>query len=160
MNGFEKLKERLEAEGWYVGWNLPCCQTCAWDAVPDNLYNGKEVDFAKVLFNHSQDCEYEPDCIDCEKCDGDGLTEEGNECPDCEGVGYIHEDYDSSKDFDLSVSGFICLKPKDIHGSSFCFDGSDEGVENLTAVLPIIEECGCKIRWNGTGDARPYISWD
>ena len=78
MNGFRKLQERLKEEGWYVGWNHYCCQSCAWMDVPDyfdpqydkdgyliredkdgNKIEYKEVDLAKVLFNHSQDCEYD-----------------------------------------------------------------------------------------------------
>ena len=44
--------------------------------------------------------------------------------------------------------------------STFCFDGSKEGVKNLKAIIPIIEECGCEIHWNGKGDSRPDISWE
>ena len=97
MNGFEKMQERLREEGWYVGWNEPCCQSCAWGGLPDYLdakYDDdgylirehpetgekmsydeirevyREVDLSKVLFNHSQDCE---------------VYIEGEECPECLG---------------------------------------------------------------------------
>ena len=71
MNGFRKLQERLTQEGWFVGWNLPCCQSCAWCEVPD------DANLDKVLFNHSQDCEfdmYEPE-YECDCCYGDGSVE-------------------------------------------------------------------------------------
>lgn len=48
---FKVLKKALKQRGWYVGWNLSCCQTCAWYDVPD------DADFSKVLFNHAQDIE-------------------------------------------------------------------------------------------------------
>ena len=32
--------------------------------------------------------------------------------------------------------------------------------KNLKAIIPIIEECGCEIHWNGKGDSRPDISWE
>lgn len=59
MNGFRKMQEALREHGWYVGWNLPCCQTCAWAELPYEFEDGSEIDFSKVLFNHSQDCEFE-----------------------------------------------------------------------------------------------------
>jgi len=49
--------------------------------------------------------------------------------------------------------------PEQQDRSTFCFNGSKEGVENLKAIIPIIEECGCKIHWNGQGHIRPDISW-
>jgi len=102
MNGFRKLQERLREEGWYVGWNEPCCQSCAWGGLPSYLgavydddgylahpETGKklsyseyeevypdEVDLDKVLFNHSQDCEVDmyEDEMECETCDGEGYV--------------------------------------------------------------------------------------
>jgi hypothetical protein len=112
MNSFRKMQERLLEEGWYVGWNLPCCQSCAWGCLPDYLdakyddegylirkhpETGKElsysemdevfteIDLSKVLFNHSQDCE---------------LYIEGEECERCEGEGYILLDEDADEDAD------------------------------------------------------------
>lgn len=94
MNGFRKLQERLKEEGWYVGWNHYCCQSCAWMDVPDyfdpqydkdgyliredkdgNPIEYKDVDLAKVLFNHSQDCQYDIH----EEFMQSGLLEEGED---------------------------------------------------------------------------------
>jgi len=58
---FESLKTRLREEGWFVEWNMPCCQSCAWAELPYEFDDGTEIDFDKVLFNHSQDCEIELD---------------------------------------------------------------------------------------------------
>lgn len=112
MNGFRKMQERLLEDGWYVGWNLPCCQSCAWGSLPSYLgavydkdgylahpETGKklkyseyekvypnELDLSKVLFNHSQDCE---------------VYIEGEECEACEGEGYIFdEDEDNDQEDD------------------------------------------------------------
>jgi len=158
MNGFEKLKARLREEGWYVGWNLPCCQSCAWSELPYEFEDGTEVDFAKVLFNHSQDCEVYIEGEECPDCEGEGYDENDEECMTCFGKGEVDENFDPAN-YDTSVGGFICETPDTQDSSYFCFDGSKEGVENLNSILHIIEECGCKIYWDGTGDTRPEISW-
>ena len=152
MNGFRKLQERLREEGWAVEWNLPCCQSCAWAEIEAD-------DYSKVLFNHSQDCEIDHDYEDCDACDGEGITAEDEECEVCEGEGF--EKIIEKVDFepDTSVYGFVCAPPEYQDGSTFCFDGSKKGVANLKAILPIIEECGCSIDWDGTGKTRPFISW-
>jgi len=177
MNGFEKLKARLREEGWYVGWNLPCCQSCAWSALPDyfdaqydddgyliredadgNRIEYEDIDLSKVLFNHSQDCEVYIDGEECPDCEGEGYDEDFEDCMTCFGKGEIDENFDPAN-YDTSVDGFICETPDTQHSSYFCFDGRKEGVANLNSILPIIEECGCKIYWDGTGDTRPEISW-
>ena len=162
MNGFEKLKARLREEGWYVGWNLPCCQSCAWADLPFEFEDdGTSLDFDKVLFNHSQDCEVYIEGEECHYCDGEGEVEEDDDwvdCPECFGRGEIEEGFDPSE-YDTSVYGFICETPDTQDSSYFCFSGSKEGVKNLNSILPIIEECGCEINWDGTGDTRPSISW-
>lgn len=198
MNAFEKMKERLMEEGWFVGWNLPCCQSCAWSAVPDYLgavytedgylahpETGKrvsypeykevypnEVDLSKVLFNHSQDCEVYIEGEECSECLGEGEvenpdydeddkdSEEWIDCPECFGMGEISEEGFDPSEYDTSVSGFVCMTPEQACGSYFCFDGSKKGVENFKAIMPIIEECGVSIHWNGTGDSRIELSWD
>lgn len=162
MNGFRKLQERLEKEGWFVDWNLPCCQSCAWAEVPLEFENGpfmgKNVDLSKVLFNHSQDCEVYIDGEECECCEGEGLDEDDNDCPICFGKGEIAEDFDPSE-YDTSVDGFICNSPEQQSTSLFCFAGDKQGVSNLKAILPIIEECGCSYYWDETGSTRIEISW-
>lgn len=167
---FARMQEALRAEGWFVEWNMPCCQSCAWAEVEHD-------DLTKVLFNHSQDCEMDHDGEDCPDCDGDGMIdspdynsdepdEHGNEqyieCDYCGGEGVLYGSFDASElDFvpDTSVDGFACLPPTACNGSMFCFDGSDEGVKNLTEMLPLITESGCEVRWNGKGNQRIEISW-
>ena len=153
MNGFRKMQERLTEEGWFVGWNLPCCQSCAWSEVP------LEADLSKVLFNHSQDCEVYVEGEECPACEGEGYDLDTDEdCTECYGQGEIQEDFDPSG-YDTSVHGFICNSPEQQNSSVFCFDGSKEGVENFKAIMPIIEECGVEINWNGSGDSRIELSW-
>jgi len=164
MNGFRKMQERLREEGWFVGWNMPCCQSCAWNELPDEFEDGTEINLDKVLFNHSQDCEAELEEETCMGCHGEmGEEDEAGEwfeCERCDGEGYYMEGYDGDeRDLDHSVGGFTCLTPEAQHDSTFCFNGDKTGVKNLKAILPIIEECGCTIDWNGNGDTRPTISW-
>ena len=161
MNGFRKMATRLREEGWYVGWNEPCCQSCAWGGLPMFLDEDMEIetDYSKVLFNHSQDCEVYIEGEECPYCEGEGYDmDTDEECMECYGQGEIQEDFDPSV-FDTSVDGFICMSPEQQNSSYFCFDGSDEGVENFKAIMPIIEECGVKIDWNGSGESRIELSW-
>lgn len=53
-----------------------------------------------------------------------------------------------------------CYSPEEQNSSMFCFSGNDQGVENLIAILPLIEESGCSYGWSGTGDQRIEISWE
>lgn len=164
MNGFRILQQRLRKEGWYVDWNLPCCQSCAWSCLPfeheEGPCKGKEVDFHKVLFNHSQDCEVECDWVTCLNCGGEGEIEE-EICTECDGdcdIKQIPED----DDYDMTQAdiGFVCFTPEQQTSSMFCFGGDSKGVENLKAILPIIEECGCTWHWDQTGKQRIEISWE
>lgn len=158
MNGFRKMQERLTEEGWFVGWNLPCCQTCAWDEVV--WMENAPDDLSKVLFNHSQDCEVDFD-TECTSCDGEGgsYAEEWVECEDCDGAGYVPSENPPDFEPDTSVEGFVCYPPEETEGSLFCFDGTPEGVDNLKNVIPLIEECGCTVHWNGSADSRVEICW-
>lgn len=159
MNGFRKLQERLTAEGWYVGWNHYCCQTCAWMDVPDYFDDGTEVELSKVLFNHSQDCEvWDDDGEECPHCEGEGYSDDGEDCEHCNGTGILYKEIDTA-DYDTSQPGFVCNTPEQQDESTFCFDGSDEGVKNLKAILPIIEECGCEWFWSESGEERIEIAW-
>jgi len=121
MNGFRKMQERLKEEGWYVGWNEPCCQSCAWSCLPDYLgavYNDdgylvhpetkeeldyttrdkvyREIDLSKVLFNHSQDCEVYLEGEECYECHG--------EC-EVENPDYDADDEDSEEWIDCPECG-------------------------------------------------------
>ncbi len=194
MNAFRVMQKRLLEEGWYVGWNEPCCQSCAWSCLPDYLgakYNdegdlvhpetGKklswderdevyqEVDYSKVLFNHSQDCEIEIESEDCKACDGYGGLEpeddDGDyvECEECHGEGYIDQPPKDvpPEDIDSSVEGFTCYTPEASNGSLFCFDGSKKGVKNFKAIIPIIEECGVTVSdFDELGHRRIELSWE
>lgn len=187
MNAFRKMQERLKEEGWYVGWNEPCCQSCAWSCLPDYL-DGKyddednlirehpetgeymsysemnevyrEVDLSKVLFNHSQDCEVYVEGEECPVCEGEGYDMETDEdCMECFGRGEIEEGFDASE-YDTSIDGFICNSPEQQTDSMFCFDGSKKGVENFKAIIPIIEECGVTIdSFDESGKTRIQLSW-
>lgn len=159
MNGFRKMQERLTEEGWFVAWNMPCCQTCAWGEL-SWLENPPE-DMSKVLFNHSQDCEVQGGEEECPECDGEGYDMDNDEeaCSYCNGTGYADFGDVDPDEFDTSIAGFVCSYPEQQSSSLFCFDGSPEGVENLKAIIPIIEECGCKVFWNETGGSRIDISW-
>ena len=159
---FSVMAERLRKEGWFVAWNLPCCQTCAWSEL--SWLEDPPEDMSKVLFNHSQDCEVYLSDEECSYCDGEGVTEGATgeldeDCMECRGTGYTDFGERDHNEYDTSVGGFVCNYPEQQDGSSFCFDGSEEGVENLKAIIPIIEESGCKIQWSGKGEQRPYISW-
>jgi len=95
----------------------------------------KEVDLSKVLFNHEQDCENEEMWEDMEEED--------------------EEDYEYEGEGTMPT-----YSPEEQDYSTFCFNGDKEGVKNLKSIIPIIEECGCDINWNGKGDQRPTISWE
>lgn len=164
MNGFRKLQERLKEEGWYVGWNHYCCQTCAWDDVPyeheDGPFKGEQVDLDKVLFNHSQDCEFDycQEEYECPDCNGEGYLED-DICEACGERGYVVPPEDMDGLLTEEYSSFICYPPEMQDESLFCFSGDKDGVKNLKDILPIIEECGCKYYWDGTGKTRISISW-
>ena len=164
---FAKMQEALRAEGWFVEWNMPCCQSCAWAEVEHD-------DLSKVLFNHSQDCQLDIEGDDCPACEGDGTidnpdygddedAEEWIECDYCGGEGVLYGSFDTSElgfEPDTSVDGFSCYPPTQQNDSTFCFDGEEKGVQNLKDVIPLIEQSGCKVHWNGRGDTRPTISWE
>ena len=177
MNAFRVMQKRLKEEGWYVGWNEPCCQSCAWSCLPDyfdaqydkdgylireddngNRIEYVDLDYSKVLFNHSQDCEVYAD-EDCEVCEGEGYDEDDEDCTACNGTGMMFSEDMNIEDFDTSVEGFVCNTPEQQDESLFCFDGTKKGVENLKAILPIIEECGVSIGWDETGESRISLSW-
>lgn len=173
---FARMQEALRAEGWFVEWNMPCCQSCAWAALPLNHdvgpFKGDPIDLEKVLFNHSQDCELDSPGEDCPECEGEGsmvVGEFGDEdqtyedCDYCGGEGILYGSFDTNElgfEPDVSVSGFSCCPPTHQSESTFCFDGGKKGVANFNLVYNLIEESGCEILWNGRGDTRPTISWE
>jgi hypothetical protein len=120
--------------------------------------------------------------MECSSCEGDGMIDNpdydpdepeeessmmtyGNEkyveCDYCAGEGYLRGSFEGlDYEPDVSVDGFACMPPEIAGSSTFCFDGTDEGVANFKAIIPLIEESGCKVNWNGSGDTRPDISWE
>ena len=164
-NKLEVLFDRLREEGWYCGWGLACCQSCAWDDVPFEHevgpFKGKDIDFDKCLFNHEQDCEIDVFELDenaeeCEVCYGDDEN-----CPHCKGTGWI-VDESVLEELDI-VNRKYSAYPHYTHyeqtNSTFCFNGDKEGVKNLKAILPIIEECGIEWHWNQKGNSRIDLDW-
>jgi len=159
---FYRLQERLREEGWFVQWGMPCCQTCAWGDIPfeheEGPFKGESVDLDKVLMNHEQDCEVYMEEDECDYCEGEGYDADTDEdCAECGGEGYIRreEDIGEGKWFHT----MYCMTPDKQDSSYFMFANSKEGIENLNAILPIIEESGCSYHWNGSGDSRIEVSW-
>jgi len=149
MNGFGRMKESLEKEGWYVGWAIGYFQDEAWCNTPyefpeDHPHAGEEVDMDKCLFNIIQDVEKEDDfVVELEsKRDRDLITEEEYEVQLDEF--YEREDYEEQ-----------VLSPEEVSDSAFCFGNA----KNLKEVLPLIEDAGCEVQWNGSIKQRPTISW-
>lgn len=137
---FAVMKNLLQEQGWYVGWALPCCQTCAWQEVPyehiDGPFKGQRIDSNKILFNHEQDCQ-----MNCE--------------------------YDESKDEYILPEGMTrddyCTIPafkfQDTKGSLFCFNSDELGLKNLIDAIPVIKSSGCTVEWNKQPNTRIYIGW-
>ena len=142
---FDILQKNLRAEGWFVEWNMPCCQSCAWSMV-------SHEDMSRVLFNHTQDCENEEDWVpevECTECWGHVNHDEYEEdCPECGGWGYV----DNCEDIPI-------MTPEEAGRSLFCFNGDKEGTKNLVDILPLIEESGCNWSWDKCGGTRIEISW-
>ena len=182
-NRLDILFDRLREEGWYCGWGHACCQSCAWMDVPDyfdaqydkdgyliredkdgNPIEYKDVDLAKVLFNHEQDCQIDlyEEGVECEHCCGEGWDNETeDDCEHCNGMGYVLPD-ELAKELDMANRKY-CVYPHYTYYeqtySTFCFNGDKEGVKNLKAILPIIEECGVEWHWNKKGDSRIDLHW-
>ena len=142
---FETLQKNLREQGWFVEWNMPCCQSCAWSMV-------SHEDMSRVLFNHTQDCENEEDWepeVQCTECWGHVNHDEYEEdCPECGGYGYV----DNCEDIPI-------MTPDEAGRSLFCFNGDKEGTKNLVDILPLIEESGCNWSWDKCGGTRIEISW-
>lgn len=141
MHPFEKMKKRLEQEGWHVGWAQGYMQYDGWWDCPD------EADLDKCLFNIIQDVE----CHD--------FIEEG-EAVLREQFGIGEDDEETEEFLDALDELYEAaeeeyLTPDQVDGSHFCFANK----KTLKEIIPIIEECGCKVEWNGSIKQRPYISW-
>lgn len=151
MNGFQKMKVALEHQGWYVGWAIGFFQDEAWCNIPhyfpsDHPHAGKIVDPDKCLFNIIQDVILEEEYIiklDMQ-LDAGEITDEEHED--------LYEAFYESVNDDY-VEPYE--SPEEADDSAFCFGN----VETLKEIIPIIEECGCTVNWNGSIKTRPYISW-
>lgn len=160
------MKQALESEGWVVEYNYWCCQSCGWTAIQDRCSRNEAIDPNKVLFCHEQDvcvekdiecpncygdAEIEVDCHscesvygdvdeDCHECGGTGFYT--NLCDECDGTGRIYEDEP--------------VDPAEIEGTHFAMGDAEE----FQKVLPLIENSGCTVEWNGTQEQRPYINFN
>lgn len=132
MNKLELAFERLRAEGWYCAWGLPCCQSCAWAEIPFEHEEGPFI--GKEVDIEKVLFNHEQDIEDESVWDDVGENDEDE-------IVQRYFNMDEQRD------------------SVFCFDGSKKGVENLKEVLPIFEECGVKVYWNGKGDSRIGLNW-
>lgn len=138
---FYKMKERLEQEGWHVGWAQGYMQSDGWWDCPD------DADLDKCLFNIIQDVEnYD-------------YIEEGEEALRKE-FGISEDDEETEEFLDAldelyEDAGDEHLTPEQVDGSHFCFANT----KTLKEIIPIIEECGCEVDWDGKKGTRPYISW-
>lgn len=141
MHPFEKMKVALELRGWHVGWAQGYMQSDGWWDCPD------EADLDKCLFNIIQDVENYDYIEEAEAAlrEEFGIGEDDDETE--EFLDAIEELYEDAED--------EYLTPEQVDGSHFCFGNK----KTLKEIIPIIEECGCTVDWNGKKDTRPYISW-
>jgi len=80
-------------------------------------------------------------------------------CTNCAWMWDDEELDEETEDAELEYDHISTLSSDQMSSSCFCFDGRKEGVKNLKAILPIIEEMGCTYNWNGKGDQRIEIDW-
>lgn len=138
---FYKMKEALEQLGWHVGWAQGYMQSDGWLECP------YEADLDKCLFNIIQDVE----AYDFIEEGEAGLREQF-------GIG---EDDEETEEFLDALDELYeqaeeeYLMPEHVDGSHFCFGD----VNTLKEIIPVIEECGCEVDWDGSLKTRPYISW-
>lgn len=71
----------------------------------------------------------------------------------------FNHEQDCENEYGLSDDTMTTFSSSDVSDSLFCFDGQKEGVKNLKAILPIIEEMGCTYHWNKKGNSRISIDW-
>lgn len=176
VNGFERMKAALQDQGWYVGWCEGWSQSDAWDAVPYDHevgpFKGQRIDTDKCLFNHEQDAQiYWEDDVAVEleeQSNGDPAVRDAMEVTFFEQLGETDRDnwHTIFSNWDMKEIYFKYLfnrewysfpwyGPTEISQSYFCFGSA----QALKEVIPLIEECGCKVTWNGRSDTRPLISW-
>ena len=141
MHPFEKMKYALEEKGWHVGWAQGYMQSDGWWDCPD------EADLDKCLFNIIQDVENYDYIEEGEAAlrEEFGIGEDDEETE--EFLDALEELYEDAED--------EFLQPHQVDGSHFCF----AKVKTLKEIIPIIEECGCTVDWDGKKSTRPYISW-
>ena len=98
----------------------------------------------------------------CQTCAWDEVT--GEDDIDLEKVLFNHdqdieEDVDYSSDDEEWEMGMNYCTSDELNNSLFCFEGSEQGLKNLKAALPIFEECGVKVNWNQKGNSRIELEW-
>jgi hypothetical protein len=141
MHPFEKMKVALTERGWHVGWAQGYMQSDGWFECPD------DADLDKCLFNIIQDVE----CYDFIEDGEAGLREQFGIGEDDEET----EEFLDALDELYEAAEQEYLTPDQVDGSCFCFANK----KTLKEIIPIIEECGCTVDWNGKLDTRPFISW-
>ena len=137
MNKFLKIKERLETDGWWIGFADDMPNEVFEDPYPKgHPHAGKDVDFCKILWWDAEEVLIDP-------CVPDGLTEE--------------EEKAWEESFEKEPIQYHPIEA--VMTCWFSFNGDDKSVENLKAILPIIEEYECSWRWNESADQKINISW-
>ena len=155
--GFYKLQKALRKEGWYVEWKEASQGSHVWEDMPmshqEGPFEGIDIDEGKCLltFVDEQDLFYSylhdglprPDGLSDDEWDAirDDLIESLSFEGDLEPL----TDFLGGEERWLSfIDGLPDPTPEGLGGNYFmlCL-WRDDALENLKAVLPIFESCGC-----------------
>lgn len=155
MNGFARLKARLEQDGWYVGWAQGQSQSDGWALIPTHFpaehpHANQAVDLDKILFNTEQDCLCEAGSDDEPPELPDGLSDE-------EQKDWWETVYDVW--FENNLNAEFIGNSENLVSSLFCFSTSENGMKNLKTAISFIEECGIYYNWSNNSEDRIEIIW-
>lgn len=155
--GFYRLQKRLRDEGWYVEWTDAVLLSHAWVDRPayhnEGPFEGIEIDDTK--------------CFVC--CVGDLddlLTPPEGLLLDEEIAQWYEDAYEKLQNDDMeglaemvgqSVVDKLFNPSPEVWGGNF-FMLHPQGIENLQAVLPLFEACGC--RHGEVSHGTIWIEWD
>jgi hypothetical protein len=153
--GFYRLQQRLRQEGWYIEWTGAQQLSHAWVDKPvyhhEGPFEGTEIDDTKVLV--------------CCVGDLDDLLTPPEGLLDEEIDQWIEDAYEKLENDDMEglaemvgqsvVDKLFNPSPEVWGGNLFMLP---EGIENLQAVLPLFEACGC--RHGEISHGRIWIEWD
>jgi hypothetical protein len=154
--GFYRLQQRLRKEGWYIEWTGAEQLGHAWVdkpfVHPEGPFQGIKIDDAK--------------CLLCCIGDPSDLLQPPEDLLDEEIDQWFEEAYEKLQNDDIeglaeivgqSVVDKLFNASPEVWGENiFMFD--PKGVENLKAVLPLFEACGC--RHGEILEGRIRIEWD